>query len=244
MEHDPCNTSLALGLGVGLDAFAASRRRDRKQKPPVQFHILFPACAKGEEGEAAAEKDRGRLRMRTVEQEEDAAEKEARESSSGGNGTSSGPGGGGCSGGARKKLRLTNEQSTLLEHSFRERNTLTPTQKQELAERLNLRPRQVEVWFQNRRARTKLKQTEVDCEFLKKCCESLSDENRRLKKELQELRSIKPAGPPFYVHLPKAATLNMCPSCERIAAEDGKVPGVEAKPRFYNCAIKDSSMAC
>ena len=46
----------------------------------------------------------------------------------------------------------------------------------------------MEVWFQNRRARTKLKQTEVDCELLKRCCESLTEENRRLQQELHELR--------------------------------------------------------
>nr|pir homeotic protein HAT22 - Arabidopsis thaliana (fragments) [Arabidopsis thaliana] len=54
---------------------------------------------------------------------------------------------------------------------------------------------QVEVWFQNRRARTKLKQTEVDCEFLKKCCETLTDENRRLQKELQDLKALKLSQP-------------------------------------------------
>uniref|UniRef100_A0A9I9EIW7 Homeobox domain-containing protein n=1 Tax=Cucumis melo TaxID=3656 RepID=A0A9I9EIW7_CUCME len=52
----------------------------------------------------------------------------------------------------RKKLRLTKEQSHLLEQSFRQNHTLNPKQKETLAEVLNLKPRQVEVWFQNRRA--------------------------------------------------------------------------------------------
>uniref|UniRef100_A0A6N2KKX9 Homeobox domain-containing protein n=1 Tax=Salix viminalis TaxID=40686 RepID=A0A6N2KKX9_SALVM len=118
-------------------------------------------------------------------------------------------------GSARKKLRLSKEQSAFLEESFKEHNTLTPKQKLALAKELNLRPRQVEVWFQNRRARTKLKQTEVDCEYLKRCCETLTEENRRLHKELQELRALKTSNP-FYMQLP-ATTLTMCPSCERVA---------------------------
>jgi len=64
--------------------------------------------------------------------------------------------------------------------------------------------------------RTKLKQTEVDCEYLKRCCEALTEDNRRLHKELAELRALKTA-PPFYMHLP-ATTLSMCPSCERVAS--------------------------
>ncbi|KAL6648526.1 hypothetical protein ACP70R_012750 [Stipagrostis hirtigluma subsp. patula] len=134
-------------------------------------------------------------------------------------------------GSTRKKLRLTKEQSALLEDRFKEHSTLNPKQKVALAKQLNLRPRQVEVWFQNRRARTKLKQTEVDCEFLKRCCETLTEENRRLQRELQELRALKfapatppppsatspaaAAAPPFYMQLP-AATLTLCPSCERL----------------------------
>lgn len=136
----------------------------------------------------------------------------------------------------RKKLRLSKIQSALLEESFKHHSTLNPNQKQELARELNLRPRQVEVWFQNRRARTKLKQTEVDCEFLKKCCETLTDENRRLHKELQELKALKLAQP-FYMQLP-AATLTMCPSCERVggAGENGsKTPfAMASKPQIYS----------
>ncbi|KAI3679149.1 hypothetical protein L2E82_51620 [Cichorium intybus] len=114
----------------------------------------------------------------------------------------------------RKKLRLTKAQSGLLEEAFKLHTTLSPQQKQKLARDLKLRPRQVEVWFQNRRARTKLKQTEVDCEYLKKCCNRLTDENQRLRQEVQELK-IQKMTQPIYMQLP-AATLTMCPSCEQI----------------------------
>ncbi|GJV59352.1 hypothetical protein Tco_1465452 [Tanacetum coccineum] len=36
--------------------------------------------------------------------------------------------------------------------------------------------------------KTKLKQIEQECALLKKCCETLSEENRRLKKKLREAR--------------------------------------------------------
>ncbi|CAI9758457.1 unnamed protein product [Fraxinus pennsylvanica] len=147
----------------------------------------------------------------------------------------------------RKKLRLTKAQSALLEESFKQHSTLNPKQKQDLARDLKLRPRQVEVWFQNRRARTKLKQTEVDCEFLKKCCETLTEENRRLQKELQELKALKLAQP-LYMQLP-AATLTMCPSCERIggaAVGENKSNSpftIAPKPCFYN-PFNNQSAAC
>ncbi|KAK1434801.1 hypothetical protein QVD17_00555 [Tagetes erecta] len=120
--------------------------------------------------------------------------------------------------GSRKKLKLTTEQTTLLEASFNIRTTLNTGQKQELAKKLNLFPRQIEVWFQNRRARTKLKQIEQECEMLKKCCETLNDENRRLRKELQKVRycSLKfdhrqapQPSVPFYIRYPIATTMHI-----------------------------------
>lgn len=96
--------------------------------------------------------------------------------------------------------------------------------------------------------RTKLKQTEVDCEFLKKCCETLTDENRRLQKELQELKALK-LSQPFYMQLP-AATLTMCPSCERIGGGGSggdttpKGPfSMAPKPHFFN-PFANPSAAC
>ncbi|XP_057981519.1 homeobox-leucine zipper protein HAT4 isoform X2 [Malania oleifera] len=137
--------------------------------------------------------------------------------------------GGGDGGGeeaVKKKLRLTKEQAAVLEDTFKEHNTLNARQKSALAKQLNLRARQVEVWFQNRRARfkdatgcrTKLKQTEVDCEYLRKCCYNLTEENRRLQKEVQQLRAIKLSPSSLYncIHLPPT-TLSMCPSCERLS---------------------------
>ncbi|KAK8486642.1 hypothetical protein V6N13_034669 [Hibiscus sabdariffa] len=151
----------------------------------------------------------------------------------------------------RKKLRLSKKQSALLEESFKQHSTLTPKQKQALARQLNLKPRQVEVWFQNRRARTKLKQTEVDCELLKKCCETLRDENRRLQKEIQELKALKLAAQPFYMHM-QAATLTVCPSCERTRSvgdangNSSNPYSMASKPRhFYNNnPFSNPSAAC
>ncbi|KAK8572430.1 hypothetical protein V6N13_048028 [Hibiscus sabdariffa] len=150
----------------------------------------------------------------------------------------------------RKKLRLTKQQYFILEDKFKEHTTLSPKQKQALAEQLNLRPRQVEVWFQNRRARTKLKQTEVDCELLKKCYEALTEENKRLQKELQEFKSLKLTAP-YYMQLPAAAataTLTVCPCCERVAnaSENPSTPAfaLEQKKSHFFGHFTRPSAAC
>ena len=52
---------------------------------------------------------------------------------------------------------------------------------------------------------------EVDCEYLKRCCETLAEENRRLQREVEELHALK------YARMPPPTTLTMCPSCERLA---------------------------
>uniref|UniRef100_A0A7N0UBE2 Homeobox domain-containing protein n=1 Tax=Kalanchoe fedtschenkoi TaxID=63787 RepID=A0A7N0UBE2_KALFE len=153
----------------------------------------------------------------------------------------------------RKKLRLSKEQSQLLEESFRQNHTLNPKQKEELADRLNLRPRQVEVWFQNRRARSKLKQTEIECEYLKRWFGSLTEQNRKLQKEVEELRAMK-LGPPTVLSARNCeptptSSLTMCPRCERVSSTtahvdtkptSGSLPPPPCRIKSRLCSIADS----
>lgn len=59
----------------------------------------------------------------------------------------------------------------------------------------------------------------MDCEYLRQCCETLTQDNKRLKKELQQLRALN--NNQLYTHLRPATTLTMCPSCERVVASGG-----------------------
>ncbi|KAG6591449.1 Homeobox-leucine zipper protein HAT9, partial [Cucurbita argyrosperma subsp. sororia] len=281
MDAD-CNTGLLLGLGRGLDHHNSMRPHVpdvagvKKKLQVLKFDDILPSLTLGlsvvvekSGGESSAtaaeelihqgssgspvssfsnssgfkrERDGGageepveaevfmeRISMKVAEEEED--------------------------GSPRKKLRLTKEQSAVLEDNFKEHSSLSPKQKQDLARQLNLRPRQVEVWFQNRRARTKLKQTEMDCELLKKCCEKLKEENTKLQKELQELKSLKLTAPPFCMQL-QAATLTVCPSCESSICGGGGGGGggadaspantfsIGSKPHFLKFPFNHPSAAC
>ena len=88
-----------------------------------------------------------------------------------------------------KKRRLTVDQVQFLEKSFEVDNKLEPERKSQLAKDLGLQPRQVAIWFQNRRARWKTKQLEKDYEVLQASYDSLKADYDNLLKEKNELKA-------------------------------------------------------
>lgn len=86
-----------------------------------------------------------------------------------------------------KKRRLTTHQVKALEKNFEVENKLEPERKVKLAEELGLQPRQVAVWFQNRRARWKTKQLEKEYGLLKANYEALNLNYDSLHQEKEAL---------------------------------------------------------
>ncbi|XP_072980341.1 homeobox-leucine zipper protein ATHB-13-like [Typha angustifolia] len=100
-----------------------------------------------------------------------------------------------CSQAGEKKRRLSLEQVRTLENNFEMGSKLEPERKILLARALGLQPRQIAIWFQNRRARWKTKQLEKDYDELTKQFEIIKAENEALQahnKRLQfEIMALK-----------------------------------------------------
>ncbi|CAD5191413.1 homeobox-leucine zipper protein HOX21 [Musa acuminata AAA Group] len=88
-----------------------------------------------------------------------------------------------------KKRRLNMEQVRMLEKNFELGNKLEPERKMQLARALGLQPRQVAIWFQNRRARWKTKQLEKDYDLLKRQFEAMRSENEALQSQNKKLQA-------------------------------------------------------
>ncbi|PSS33406.1 Homeobox-leucine zipper protein [Actinidia chinensis var. chinensis] len=88
-----------------------------------------------------------------------------------------------------KKRRLTPEQLLVLEKSFEGENKLEPERKTQLAKKLGMQPRQVAVWFQNRRARWKTKQLERDYGHLQSSYKSLLSKYDSIRKDNDKLKA-------------------------------------------------------
>ncbi|KAL0770459.1 hypothetical protein Bca101_035610 [Brassica carinata] len=89
-----------------------------------------------------------------------------------------------------KKKKMTNEQLKLLEISFQEEMKLDPERKMKLSKELGLQPRQIAVWFQNRKARWKNKQLEHLYESLRQEFDIICQEKKLLQEELIQLKAM------------------------------------------------------
>jgi len=130
---------------------------------------------------------------------------------------------------AEKKRRLSVEQVKALEKNFEVENKLEPERKVKLAQELGLQPRQVAVWFQNRRARWKTKQLERDYgvlkgnyEALKLNCDNLQHDNEALLKEIKELKAK--------LHEENTESINLSVKEEIVVAESDNKAMEQSKP--------------
>nr|QCQ73726.1 homeodomain-leucine zipper transcription factor [Litchi chinensis] len=87
----------------------------------------------------------------------------------------------------KNQRRFSDDQIKLLESIFESETRLEPRKKLQLARELGLQPRQVAIWFQNRRARWKSKQIEHDYRTLQADYDNLASRFESLKQEKESL---------------------------------------------------------
>lgn len=87
-----------------------------------------------------------------------------------------------------RKKRLGRDQLTLLEASFNANQKLKAEHKTELASQLGVPPRQVAIWYQNRRARHKNDVMEHDYKNIQLELGDVLAENIRLERQVSMLK--------------------------------------------------------
>ncbi|XP_038691496.1 homeobox-leucine zipper protein ATHB-52-like [Tripterygium wilfordii] len=86
------------------------------------------------------------------------------------------------------KKRLRKDQVRLLERSFTTHKKLEPELKLQLSNQLGVPPRQVAIWYQNKKARWKTQSLEIDYNTLQVKLEHALLEKTRLEREVMELQ--------------------------------------------------------
>ncbi|XP_065858981.1 homeobox-leucine zipper protein ATHB-7-like isoform X2 [Euphorbia lathyris] len=85
------------------------------------------------------------------------------------------------------RRRFSDEQIKYMEFMFEAESRPESQMKEQLANELGLEPRQVSIWFQNRRARLKSKQIEKEYNELKASYDALASSFESLQRENQSL---------------------------------------------------------
>ncbi|XWS48074.1 hypothetical protein CRYUN_Cryun13aG0041300 [Craigia yunnanensis] len=149
----------------------------------------------------------------------------------------------------QKKRRLTVDQVQSLEKCFEVENKLEPERKIQLAKDLGLQPRQVAIWFQNRRARWKTKQLEKDYDTLQASYNSLKadydnllKEKDKLKEEVLQLTDKLLMKEKENSELCDVNTLSQEPPEKPVVAETAS-EGEESKVSLVACKQEDISSA-
>lgn len=88
---------------------------------------------------------------------------------------------------SKTKRKFSDEQIKSLEIMFEAESRPESRRKQQLANELGLQPHQVAIWFQNRRARLKTKQIELEYRILKASYDTLASSFESLERERQSL---------------------------------------------------------
>ncbi|KAF5749008.1 homeobox-leucine zipper protein HAT7-like [Tripterygium wilfordii] len=150
-----------------------------------------------------------------------------------------------------KKKRLNIEQVKALEKSFELGNKLEPERKVQLAKTLGLQPRQIAIWFQNRRARWKTKHLEKEYVLLKKQFDSLKADNDALQaqnKKLQaELLALKTGESTLEVNLKRENEGSWSNGSENSSPDNNtldltRTPQLTSKHLFPTSSIRPTSI--
>ncbi|KAK4399782.1 Homeobox-leucine zipper protein ATHB-13 [Sesamum angolense] len=159
-----------------------------------------------------------------------------------------------------KKRRLNMEQVKTLEKNFELGNKLEPERKMQLARALGLQPRQIAIWFQNRRARWKTKQLEKDYDLLKRQFEAVKSENDALQAQNQklhaEIMALKNKEPTESINLNKeteGSCSNRSENSSEIKLDISRTPAIDSplpahptnagRPLFPSSLIRPSGVA-
>ncbi|KAK9276687.1 hypothetical protein L1049_006223 [Liquidambar formosana] len=136
-----------------------------------------------------------------------------------------------------KKRRLNMEQVKTLEKNFELGNKLEPERKMQLARALGLQPRQIAIWFQNRRARWKTKQLEKDFDLLKRQFDAIKAENDALQAQNQKLHAeilaLKSREPTESINLNKeteGSCSNRSENSSEIKLDISRTPAIDSPP--------------
>lgn len=122
----------------------------------------------------------------------------------------------------KHKKRLTQDQVKLLETSFDHRKKLEPEQKLQLARELGVPPRQIAIWYQNKRARWKTQSLELDYNVIRVRLEHALVEKRKLERDVMRLQAELEKAHEM-LHTLNYANLNPPPITSPVLSNDERV---------------------